>query len=105
MYELKAGTERIVYALKQRKEDPATLKQLAKILNYDPEQLHQDLNALSDFHALNELWSNNACIGYAIAGAAACGMDRKQQDRLIDGMNAAFDNMTLEEAEEMSMDS
>ena len=50
MYELKAGTARLVSVLYARKDDAATVKRLAAVLNYLPEQLAQDIQALSDFY-------------------------------------------------------
>lgn len=45
-----------------------------------------------------EIWSNNACKGYAIAASIAAGMDKQQTGRIIDAMRAAFEEMTVDEA-------
>ena len=45
-----------------------------------------------------DIWSNNACKGYAISAAIAAGLDKNQTARLIDAMRAAFEEMTVDEA-------
>ena len=45
-----------------------------------------------------DIWSNNACKGYAIAASIAAGLDKQQTDRLIDAMREAFKEMTVDEA-------
>ena len=46
-----------------------------------------------------EVWTNNACLGYALAAAGEAGLTKEQEGRLVEGMKAAFENMTLDEAE------
>lgn len=48
MYELHNGSERLTDAIYRRKDDPAFLQELANLLNYHPEQLFQDIQALHD---------------------------------------------------------
>jgi hypothetical protein len=48
-----------------------------------------------------EIWSNNACKGYAISAAIAAGLDKQQTGRLIDALGAAFEEMTVDEAEQL----
>lgn len=43
-------------------------------------------------------WSNAAALGYAIAGAEATGLSNRTISRLVQAMEAAFENMTVEEA-------
>ena len=43
-------------------------------------------------------WSNDACLGYAIAAGEAAGLTPEQIGRLIDAMEAAFDEMTVDQA-------
>ena len=43
-------------------------------------------------------WSNDACLGYAIAEGEAAGLTPEQIGRLIDAMEAAFDEMTVDQA-------
>ena len=50
MYELYNGTARLVFALDHTKENAAAIKMLAHVLNYYPEQLQQDIQALYDFY-------------------------------------------------------
>ena len=49
MYELKQGTERIITALYSIKNNAEDIKKLSVILNYIPEQLTEDIQALNDF--------------------------------------------------------
>lgn len=49
MYELRNGTSRLVRALMVAKYDPTALQMIAKVTNYLPDQLEQDIQALSDF--------------------------------------------------------
>ena len=49
MYELKQGTERLVNAICNIKDDLRNIEKLAVILNYIPEQLKEDIQALDDF--------------------------------------------------------
>lgn len=51
MYELKNGTMRLLKALDNIQCDNAKIKRLAELLNYYPEQLEQDIQALNDFVA------------------------------------------------------
>ena len=50
-----------------------------------------------------EVWTNNACLGYALAGAGAARFTKEQTKRLVSAMKAAFDEMTLAEAESYYM--
>ena len=100
MYELKNGTARLVATLARYKDDTAAMQQLAAALNYDQEQLTQDIQALHDHHDLFDLWNSNAAAGYAAAAAVAADLNRQQTVRLMDAMQAAFENMTIEEARE-----
>lgn len=59
MYELKQGTARIVCTLDQLREDPVTVNRLAQILHYVPEQLTQDLQALSDYYTRTKRCCHN----------------------------------------------
>lgn len=43
-------------------------------------------------------WSNDACLGYAIAAGEAAGLTPEQIGRLIDAMKAAFDEMATDDA-------
>jgi hypothetical protein len=45
-----------------------------------------------------EVWSNGACAGYAISAAIAAGLDKAQTARLVDALNAAFSEMSVDEA-------
>ncbi len=46
-----------------------------------------------------EVWTNNACLGYALAAAGEAGFTTEQKKQLVEGMKAAFEDMTLDEAE------
>lgn len=48
MYELENGSKRLAGALERAASDPAQLNRLAKLLNYMPEQLQQDIKAIND---------------------------------------------------------
>lgn len=62
MYELEAGTARLVRALRNRVEDAATVQRLAAILDYMPDQLKQDIQALDDFHKLHKREVQEDCV-------------------------------------------
>lgn len=49
MYEKKNGSARLVAALERAAEDEAALRRMAAALNYLPEQLKEDIQALRDF--------------------------------------------------------
>ena len=54
MYELKQGTARLISALYRRREDKFDLAYLACALNYIPEQLKEDIEALHDYFEQQE---------------------------------------------------
>lgn len=47
----------------------------------------------------NEVWSNKACRAYMIAAASAAGVNDDTINRMIEALEAAFENWTIEEAE------
>ena len=49
MYELRQGTERLINAIYSIKDNTDDIKKLSAILNYIPEQLLEDIQALNDF--------------------------------------------------------
>lgn len=49
--ERRNNVRRLAYALYQRAEDPTTIQQLARILNYMPGQLQQDIKDLEAYTA------------------------------------------------------
>lgn len=49
--------------------------------------------------ALQEPWSNEACLGYTLMGLEACGASTGQIEALLREMKSAFDFSTVEEAE------
>jgi hypothetical protein len=51
-----------------------------------------------------DIWSDGACKGYAISAAIAAGLDKQQTGRLIDALGAAFEEMTVDEAEQFYQD-
>lgn len=50
MYEMKVGTARLKSALWRRSEDQNFISTLAKLLDYTPEQLKEDIRALQDYY-------------------------------------------------------
>ena len=52
-----------------------------------------------------DIWSNNACRGYLVSACIGMGMERKQIDQLMDSLTAAFDNLSIEDAEAQYMKS
>lgn len=50
-------------------------------------------------------WSNQACLGYAIAGAKKLGYDDEKIDELIGAIYAEFDKKSVPEAEEIYRES
>lgn len=43
-------------------------------------------------------WSNEACLGYVIAASEAIRLAPSQRSQLIDALQVAFENMSVEEA-------
>ena len=73
MYEKEQGTNRLVAALYHRLNDPAAMQQLAGTLNYLPEQLQQDIQALHDrLRDVKELSDQDAQELIARAHRAEC---------------------------------
>ena len=68
------------------------------------EQLpHKDSNgrSIAEMYADNiDIWSNYACIGYARIAMQAAGVDDQTADKIIKAMYKAFDDYTIEQAEE-----
>lgn len=46
-------------------------------------------------------WSNNACLGYAIAAAEKIGMNNEQINKLVRAIYGQFDSKTLAEAKDV----
>lgn len=59
MYEMKSGTARLKSALWRRIEDQSFINALAKLLDYSPEQLKQDIQALQDYYDVTSCDSEN----------------------------------------------
>lgn len=57
------------------------------------------INSIEIQDDVNELWSNAACRAYMIAAASAAGVDNDTINRMIEALEAAFENWTIEEAE------
>jgi hypothetical protein len=49
---------------------------------------------------VTDIWNNNACIGYCISAALSVGLDKQQTSKLINALGAAFEEMTVDEAEQ-----
>lgn len=45
-----------------------------------------------------EIWQNDACSGYAAAAAVDAGLDLETIKRLLEALDAAYDDMTIREA-------
>lgn len=43
--------------------------------------------------------NNEACFGYCIVAAISAGLDKANTAKLLEALQAAFENMTVEEAE------
>lgn len=48
--------------------------------------------------ALNQNWSNEACIGYVIVACKNSDISHNQTNEIISQLNIAFSNYTLEDA-------
>ena len=68
------------------------------------EQLpHKDSNgrSIAEMYVDNiDIWSNYACIGYARIAMQAAGIDEQSIDKVIKELHHAFDDYTIEQAEE-----
>lgn len=49
------------------------------------------------------IWSNNACKGYALEAMKAAGLSEEQRAEVLHQMSIAFDDLTVEEAEQKYM--
>jgi len=64
---------------------------------------HKDSNgrSIAEMYADNiDIWSNYACIGYARIAMQAAGIDEQSIDKVIKELHHAFDDYTIEQAEE-----
>lgn len=52
----------------------------------------------SDTMLALEIWSNNSALGYTIMAAEATGLKKEQINKLVDAMQAAFDNVSVDQA-------
>lgn len=56
---------------------------------------------IAEMYADNvDIWSNYACIGYARIAMNAAGLDIQSIDKVIKELHKAFDDYTIEQAEE-----
>ena len=63
---------------------------------------HKDSNGRSivEMYADDvEIWSNYACLGYAIIAMQTVGVDEETERKIIKAMRAAFDDYTIDQAE------
>jgi hypothetical protein len=67
-------------------------------------QATENSSFLEAMQEATDIWSNGACKGYVISAAIAAGLDKQQTGRLIDALEAAFDEMTVDEAERLYQD-
>lgn len=58
MYEREHGAKRIAFALYRCKENPAAIQRMANVLNYESNQLKEDIQALHDRLAELEVMTN-----------------------------------------------
>ncbi len=58
----------------------------------------QSLATLSELLG-SDVWSNAACSGYVLLACKNLGYTRAEIKRMLDALNAAFSNYTLQEAE------
>ena len=49
------------------------------------------------------IWSNNACKGYALEAMKAAGLSEEQRAEVLHQMSIAFDELTVDEAEQKYM--
>lgn len=64
---------------------------------------HRDSSSrtIAEMYADNiDIWSNYACIGYARIAMQAAGLDIQSIDKVIKELHKAFDDYTIEQAEE-----
>lgn len=47
-----------------------------------------------------EIWSNYACVGYAKIAMQAAGVDEQTVDKVVKELHHAFDDYSIEEAEQ-----
>lgn len=47
------------------------------------------------------IWSNEACRGYCISAMKAAGFTREQISKVVEELPAAFDNISVEDAEKI----
>lgn len=54
--------------------------------------------AAHELGAAVDIWSNDACNGYAVAACQALGYSKSQVRELLSAMGAAFDRMGVDDA-------
>lgn len=78
-----------------------TVKEYIDKMKKADSKLHnaEGLSFFEEMATQTWIWNNTACKGYAAAAASAAGFSDKEIGKLLEAMSAAFENMTIEEAE------
>lgn len=58
-------------------------------------------DAVESIEAVTPIWSKDACRGYAIAAMKEAGLDRDKIISILCNMNRAFEDLTIDRAEEL----
>jgi len=54
-----------------------------------------------EMQSVVSVWSNTACRGYTITAMKATGHSKEQISEVLEALSAAFDEITVEEAEQI----
>lgn len=55
---------------------------------------------LETMQEITHIWDNDACRGYCIKALNAAGLDEEQKRAVLRALEIAFDNFTIEQAQE-----
>lgn len=72
-----------------------------KLLDAVQKMLTQSFKAGVDIGSGSEMWSNNACLGYAILGAREIALSESTIEELIGAIRSEFDFTSVYEAEKV----
>lgn len=101
MYDKKrAGAEKFAEALHNATKDKTKVADLAKLLDYDADQMQQDIKSI--WELTGDSITATAAKGFLLSGMVGILVNKETRERVLDGFNVAMENMTEEEAEEVT---
>lgn len=64
----------------------------------------QNEDVINEMDKRVHLWSNYACKGYCVTAMKNAGLDPEQMKKVLQGLRWAFDEKTIEEAEQIGIE-